>query len=264
MIDFFWIKILLSFITGSIIVILATIIGEKYGTKKGGVIAGLPSTSIVTLFFIGWTQSPATASEAAAITPLIGGITVIFLILYIYNLKRGFAFTLFTSLAAWLLLCSLFVFINFKFFYLSAAIYALLLLIAYYILENKLKVPSRGSKKIKYTPKIIILRGATAGLIMAFGVLMSKFGGPLIGGVFAMFPVVFISTLIIAYMEHGPSFSAALMKSSLFGGISVVAYTAGVYYTYNWVGMWLGTALSLTISLIIAFGVYGLVIKKMN
>ncbi|MBN1224817.1 MAG: DUF3147 family protein, partial [Candidatus Aminicenantes bacterium] len=50
----FLIKLVLSFFVGGAWVAAATLIADKYGTKIGGIIIGLPSTLLVSLFFIGW------------------------------------------------------------------------------------------------------------------------------------------------------------------------------------------------------------------
>ncbi|NOX71766.1 MAG: DUF3147 family protein [Candidatus Micrarchaeota archaeon] len=262
--DLFLVKALLSFVAGSIIVIMATVVGEKYGTKKGGIIAGLPSTSIVTLFFIGWSQSSHVASEAASITPLIGGITCIFLLMYIDLLKKGFSVALVASLLTWIGLSAAVVISGFDAFVPSLLIYIIVLGMSYTFIEKRLKISSKESIKIKYTPTTLAMRGIAAGFIMMSGVILARFGGPVIGGIFAMFPAVFISTLAISYGIHGASFSAALMKSSLLGGVSVVAYTSSVYYTYRIMGLLAGTAASLVFSVLVSFVIYETVMKMMK
>jgi hypothetical protein len=54
----FWIKLFLGFIVGSIWVTLTTVSAERFGSKVGGLIGGLPSTVVIALLFIGLTQSP--------------------------------------------------------------------------------------------------------------------------------------------------------------------------------------------------------------
>ena len=82
MIDIFILKLILSFIVGSIWITLATIIAEKFGTKLGGVIAGLPSTVVIALFFIGWTQTPLIASQSTSMVPIVMGIGALFVMIY--------------------------------------------------------------------------------------------------------------------------------------------------------------------------------------
>ena len=57
----FLIQLFLSFLVGSFWITTITIISEKMGSKIGGLIGGLPTTTLVALLFIGITQSPQAA-----------------------------------------------------------------------------------------------------------------------------------------------------------------------------------------------------------
>ena len=83
MTEIFFLKLALSFIVGSVWISTATILAEKFGTKVGGILAGLPSTMVVALFFIGWTQTPQIAAEAATVVPIIMGIDAVFIVVYV-------------------------------------------------------------------------------------------------------------------------------------------------------------------------------------
>ncbi len=87
--SFFLFKLTLSFFIGGLWIILATILADKLGSKVGGLISGLPSTALFSLFFISWTQSPAVAVEATTISPIVGGLTCLFLATYASLIHRG-------------------------------------------------------------------------------------------------------------------------------------------------------------------------------
>ncbi|MCX8109880.1 MAG: hypothetical protein N3D15_01325, partial [Syntrophorhabdaceae bacterium] len=55
------------------------------------------------------------------------------------------------------------------------------------------------------------------------------------------------------YYCHGPSFSSAVMKSSMIGAISVVIYGITARFVFIPFGMWLGTIISLGVSYLFAF-----------
>ena len=97
MTDLFLLKLTLSFIIGGLWTITATALADKFGTKIGGFIAGLPSTILLGLFFIAWTQNEKSAVEATTIVPLVGGINYLFLASYAYFLKQGIFSALFIS-----------------------------------------------------------------------------------------------------------------------------------------------------------------------
>src|SRR5579862_5879149 len=78
----FLFKLALTFLVGSLWLTGATILAERFGSKIGGVIAGMPSTIVIALFFIGWTQTPLAASQATVVVPLVMGIDGLFIITY--------------------------------------------------------------------------------------------------------------------------------------------------------------------------------------
>lgn len=261
----FFLKLLLSFLIGGLWVILTTVIADKLGTKIGGLISGLPSTLLFGLFFIGWTQSPQVAAQATTVVPIINGISCILLLSYIFLLKkRSVWISIAGALSIWSVLSFMFILLNFNNFLLSIIIYILLLLIAYFIVEHKLKVKSMKGKKIKYTPLIIIVRGLLSGFIVFVSVLMAKIGGPILGGMFSMFPAVFTSTLLITYFSQGPKFSSAIAKSSMISAISIVVYSIAVRYSYPYFGIMIGTFISVSTSFLTGYLIYNYFIKKIS
>ena len=79
----FWIKFGLGFFVGSIWITISSVASERFGSKVGGLIGGLPSTIVVTLLFIGLTQTAERAAESAIIVPLVMGVNGIFVAVFI-------------------------------------------------------------------------------------------------------------------------------------------------------------------------------------
>ena len=110
-------------------------IAERYGTRIGGLIVGLPSTILVSLFFIAWTQSPYAASTATSLSPLMSSFSTLFILIYIVLVRKNFWLALFSAIFAYIV-CSLgIIFSKFQNFSLSIIIYLIVLAICYYILE---------------------------------------------------------------------------------------------------------------------------------
>jgi hypothetical protein len=244
----FIVKLVLSFVVGSVWITLGTVLAEKYGTKVGGLVAGLPSTILVSLFFIAWTQSPRVAVDATTIVPIIGGINCLFIVTYVVLLRANFVLALTGAVLVWFVLSFLFVYAGFSSFPSAIVMYILSVVICHHLLEKRLRIKSKPGKRMHYTPAIMIYRGLFSGFIIVTAVVLAKVGGPLLGGTFAMFPAMFIGTLFITYFTHGASFSAAVMKSSIVGAISVVIFGTAVRFTYLPLGLWLGTIISVALS----------------
>ncbi len=244
---------------------LTTIVTDRFGSKIGGFIGGLPSTAVVSFFFIGLVQSPQIASQATTVFPLVYGFTGIFLIIYAILARRGFTIALIGSLATWFILSLLIVILDFENFTLSLIGYAIILLLSYFILEKYLRLPSAEKVKIHFTKSQIILRTLFGGSMVAFAVFVSKGGGPIFGGIFSAFPAVFISTLIISYKSRGLEFSRLMTKPLMITGmITIVVYGIAVRYLYLYIGLILGTIFSFLISMISAYFTYRFIQKKLK
>ena len=265
MIEIFYIKLILSFVVGSIWITLLSVFAEKLGARIGGAIAGIPATMVVALFFIGWTQTPQVASQATTIVPLIVGINAMFTILYISLYRFGFYISLIASLIFWFILSYFLVLTRFDNFVYSLLGYFILLLLSYYILEKKLNIKTVGGKKINYTLLKILFRSAIGGFVIAFSVLMAKISGPLLGGIFASFPALTVALIIIMNYIHGFNFTASLLKNFIISGtVNVVFFTIAVRYTYVYLGLMLGTITSLLLSFLSAYLTYQFINKKLS
>ncbi len=262
----FLVKLFLSFVIGSIWVTSATIIAEKMGTKLGGVIAGIPSTMVIALFFIGWTQSPVVASESTTLMPIILGINAICIMTYVLVTETSFYLSILISLALWFILSLGLVSLNPNNFIYSLVGCILLSIPSYYILEIKSDISSQGKRDTNFSFPQLLFRGILSGTIITFAVIISKItNNPLIGGIFASFPAVILSTIIITHFAHGRSFSCAVIKALMISAtINGMVYIIAVRYLYLAVGLIYGTMLSYLFSLISGYLTYLLVNSWMS
>lgn len=261
--DIFLIKLILSFIVGSVWITLLSVFAEKFGTKIGGAIAGIPATMVVALFFIGWTDSPEVASQATTLVPIVVGINTLVPIVYIILSHIGFYFSLISSLAVWFMLSFILVFSKIDNFFYSVIGYIFLLVFSYYILEKKLYIISIGKKEMKYTINQIVFRGVVSGLVIMLAVLVTKISGPLLGGVFASFPALTVAMIIIMHFSHDTDFSAAFLKNFIISGsINVVIFVAVIRYTYLYVDLFLGTVIAFLVSLLATYLSYNIINKR--
>jgi uncharacterized membrane protein (GlpM family) len=263
--EFFYPLLVLSLLVGSLWVTLTTILAERFGSKIGGLIGGLPSTAIVAFFFIGLTQSTQIASQATTAFPLAYSITGLFLVLFAFLSKKGFILSLFGSLLIWFFLSALIIHFKINNFFASLLAYCIIFFISFHILEKKLKITSTERIEIQYTPIQLFGRAAFSGIMIAFAVFMSKVGGPIFGGVFSAFPAVFISILVVSYRSRGMPFSRSMTKPLMMTGmLSVVVYATCVRYFYPRFGLIGGTIASYFIALLSAYLSYILFQKRVN
>jgi hypothetical protein len=260
----FILKLAISFIVSGSWVVLATIFADKLGPKIGGLISGLPSSVMFGTLFIALTQDTHAAVKATTIMPILGGISCLFLLSYVALVKNGLWLSLAVSFFFWLFLSACLVILNFDNYPVSLLGYFVLLGLSYYLMEHRLKVTTVLGKKVNYTPILIVTRGALSGTIIVLSVILGKIGGPLLGGMFTMFPAMFTSTILITYFSQGVEFSAATMKSAMLSAVSVVIYSLVVRCTYIPLGIFLGTLTSIAISFSGGYLVYKLILTKLK
>ena len=246
----FWFKLALSFIVGSLWVTLTTLCAERFGSKVGGLIGGLPSTVVIALLFIGFTQSPQVAAQATTIMPFAQGLKGLFVLTFMLLIQRGLWAGLLGALLVWFIQSTLLYLLDIQAFWISLIGWLLLLVFCYGVIEKWMKISSQDKLQISYPPSQLIWRALFGGAVIATAVFMGKLGGPLLGGIFGSFPAMFLSTLVITYNTGGSDFSRSVGKSLLISGlINVPLYEIAVRFLYPAVGLGPGTVLGLLFSL---------------
>ena len=263
--DLFLFKLILAFAVGSTMVTLATVAAERLGSKMGGLIGGIPSAVAISLFFIGYTETPRLASEATSMVPLTMGLNGLFLVVYVGLAGWGAWVAMAGAFFFWFALVSLVILLSFSNFFFSLLFFILSFFGSYWILERRYHLPSTEKILIRYTPLQILSRALFSGGIISSAVYLSRVGGPVWGGIMAPFPTVYISTLILMAKSKGVEFSRRMTKPLLVSGmINVVAYSIAVRYFYLLFGLALGTVLALGISAMSTYGVYWFMKNKMS
>jgi uncharacterized membrane protein (GlpM family) len=246
----FWSKLALSFIVGSLWVTLTTVSAERFGSKIGGLLGGLPSTVVIALFFIGYSQTPIIASQATTIMPLAQGLNGLFVLSFMLLARWGLGLALTGSLAIWLLQSTILYLLHIQVFWISLLGWLLLLVICTLVYQYWRQIPSSIKLKVNYPPWQLVWRALFGGAVISLAVLMGKLGGALLGGIFSSFPAIFLTTLVITYRSGGVSFSRAVGKSLLISGlINVPLYEIVVRHLYPQVGLIAGTVLAIFFSL---------------
>jgi len=253
---------ILSFFVASAWVSLATIITERYGTKKGGVITTLPSALVVALFFIGIQEGADFAAETAIVVPAEMGINAIFLAVFITLIKHGLPKALTGAMAAWFLLSFSLLLLLEPLLIVTLGIYSLCVVSMIIWLRKRHRYRAQPGKKVYYAKKEIMARGLFAGILIALAIFLANIGGPVLGGIFSVFPAIFTSTMVILYLKQGPEFTGATGSTMVLGSVNVVFYSVLVSYSYPWLGVINGTIVSLVLGYLWAFGLFTIITRN--
>lgn len=245
----FLLQLLLTFLLGSCWIYFTVLAGIRFGSKVGGFIGGLPSTALLSFFFIGLTQSAERASSVTTIFPIAIAISVLFLVVYASFARKGFITAMFAGLSFWFLATGIIVLFKWENFILNLIIYATVMALAYFILEKHLLIKAVIIDKKGHPEKQLVVRSIFGGAVVLLAVLIAKTGGIVLGGIFAAFPAMFISILTISYKAHGIEFSKAMTKPLMLTGmITIAVYAISIRYLYLFTGLYIGTLLSIGIS----------------
>lgn len=189
--------------------------------------------------------------------PISQGLNGIVVIVYLLFVRRGLVSGLLGALFVWFSLATILVATGIQSIWTSVACWGLLVLVCYLVVEKCMHISSKGKVKVHYTTSQIALRALFGGAVIAFAVLMGKLGGPIYGGIFATFPAMFLSTLVITYRTGGVEFSRAVGKALLVSGtVNVALYAIVVRYSYALFGLVIGTAIALVFSFITGYLTY--------
>ena len=245
----FWLKLTLSFIVGCLWVTVTTVSAERFGSRVGGLLGGLPSTVVVALLFIGLTQSARVAAEATIVMPIAQGLNGLFVLTFMLLVPYGLWAGISSALILWLIQSMLLYLLNIREFWISIVSWLVLLLFCLVVLERWMKVTAQDKLRITYQPRQLLWRAIFGGGVISLAVLMGKLGGPIFGGIFGSFPAMFLTTLVITYISGGVVFSRAVGKSILISGlINVPLYEIIVRMTYPTLGLIAGTVIGLLVS----------------
>ncbi len=258
-------KLMLSFVIGGLFVAGCTAAAERFGTHVGGVIAGFPSTIAVALLSIGLVSGPEAASEATDVVPLVVGFNGLFLVGFAVFARRGLLRGLGGALLVWFLLSLAVVLSGFRDFAVSIAVFLVLLFVCHDLLWRRMDLPAFGGGRFRPTIGRMVSRAVFSGSVIALAAYLSKATGPIVGGVFSVFPAVFVSTLFIASRSRGVEFARALTKPLMVSGmINVAVYGVCVRYVYPILGLPLGTAAAFVVSLASAYGTFRFVMVRLG
>jgi len=163
------------------------------------------------------------------------------------------------SLGIWGLMVLPIVLMELDDLYLSLFLYIILVMGAYYLFERRTKVVASSRSKMRYGPSVLAVRGILGGGIIALAVVVAKYMGPVLGGIFSVFPALFLSTVLIYTFEHGADYAGAMAKTMAIGGTSVVVFPFAGHYLFPVYGMALGSLIAFVESVLAAIALYPLI-----
>lgn len=244
-------RIALSFVIAGVWIAAATLVGERLGSRKAGLIGNLPSNILISLLFMALTKGPDYAAAATAGVPMGMAIDSIFLAVLIFALGKGLAAALGLALAAWAVVATLAVAVLPPLGYAaSLAAFAAAALSLFFLADARLGREKVEKKPVAFSWKVMVLRAFFAGTIVAGAVAIAQVAPPYMTGVLATFPAVLTTTMVILVRSQGVAFARATGKILILSNVNIIVYTTCVGLLYPTVGPWLGTLLAFAASIV--------------
>ena len=251
-------QILSSFLLGGAIVALQAYAAERVPQKISGIILALPSTIIVNYFFLFQVLGAEGFSHVLPLIPAPLGLSLILIAVYIYMAKwismffkapkliLIFICTIVSS-AIWLAISVPLAIYKFDNVSLSIVIFVLLAFLSQLIL-NRGSAKYRQVQTVHYTWVEQLTRAVFAGLMVAATVYFAKILGPFWGGIMAVFPAAFLSTIVIIHHYYSHEALFGFFKSAPLGTTTLIIYAVIAHFCFPVIGVAWGTLLCVAIS----------------
>ncbi len=242
-------RIALSFAIAGAWIAGATLLGERLGSRKAGLIANLPSNLLISLLFMSLTKGSRYASAATAGVPIGMMIDTVFLAVFILLLRSGPWKALVASLAAWAAVAVLVLAVLPPIgFGLSILVYLIVAAILFLFVDARLGKERIEKKSVPFSWRAVALRAFFAGSVVAGAVAVAQVAPPYMTGVLATFPAVLTSTMVILTMSQGVAFAQAAGKVMILSSANIILYSTCAGFLFPKTGPWLGTVASFAAS----------------
>ena len=254
--DPFTIRVILSFIIGGLYAATLIWVSEKYGSKVGGILTGIPTTVFIGLTFIALTAGDAAAHKAALIIPAMVGVSLVLVYSFTQLIKLGVEIALAIAIGIWAVVALIFVNSSLSNLAINIAIGIGLLSLAK-IAMNKYPHNLVGSSQV--LRRTYLVRVIAAGTVISGAVVIAKFAGPIWGGVFAAFPATFVSTLYMLSKAQGSDFAKAVARQLPLANGSTLSFAVIFYLLIIPAGLLLSVSAAIVGSLL-----YALILLRLN
>lgn len=244
-------SVLVSAFLAGCIAVLVTLAIERWGGLTGGILGTMPSTILPAAAGIYLAGDEVLFAQSLAIMPLGMLINGIFLSVWIYlppRLERSKS-PLFTTalgaLAAWFICGMLMLFgveyaLELGVSSWSIATLGLFLIIGLAIRMNwNVREAPKGSEPVAFL--VLILRGSAAAAAIGAAVWLSSQGQPFIAGLAAVFPAIFLTSMVALWLAQGPTVPRGAAGPMALGGVSVAIYAMVAMYSLPEWGVYFGS-----------------------
>ncbi len=245
---FFWYGLVLKAAMTATIVVIVSVAAERSGPFVAALIAALPTAAGATYIILAFEHPPAFIAAAAIGSMAANAAVAIFALSYTALAQRhGIVLSIVVATLLWFAIAAALRLVEWTpatALVLNAVVFAFTIpLSARY---RDAAVPRNSVRRTRYD---IPLRAAAAALVVAAVTTASHWIGSFASGVFAVFPIVLATFVVIMHPRAGGKAAAAVLAHAQPVLVGLPLGFLGVHCLAGWIGAWWSLAAGLAISM---------------
>jgi hypothetical protein len=241
----FWYGLALKMMLTAIVVVITSVVVERAGPFIGALIAALPTAAGAAYVILAIEHPPSFIATSAIGSVATGAAVSIFSAIYIVLAqRRGMVFSLGISLLIWFAVTAVFRMIDWTPF--SAVVLNVVVFGVTIPLSWRYRA-SAPLKKFLRTPYDIPLRAIAAAIVVAIVTTASHRIGSFASGMFALFPIILCSSIVILHPRVGGKATASMLAHAQIAFVGLSLSFLAVHYTAVPLGSWWAFAIGLSV-----------------
>jgi hypothetical protein len=241
----FWYGLALKMALTAIVVVITSVAVERTGPFIGALIAALPTAAGAAYVILAIEHPPSFIATSAIGSLATSAAVSIFSAVYIILAqRRGLLLSLGVALAIWFAVTAVFRLIDWTPFSaaaLNAVVFGITIPLGWRYRT------SGPPKKFLRTPYDIPLRAMAAAVVVAVVTTASHRIGSFASGMFAVFPIVMCSSIVILHPRVGGKATASMLAHAQIALLGLSLGFIAVHYTAVPLGSWWAFAIGLSI-----------------
>jgi len=243
----FWLELVFKMAMTAAVVVFISIVVERSGPFIGAMVAALPTAAGAAYVILAIEHPPGFIAASAVGSMAIGAAVAIFAAVYAVLAQRhGLVLSLGVSLLVWFACAALlrqFDWTPLSALVLNAAVYAVTIPLTW---RYRSSAPPRKFRRTRYD---IPLRALAAATVVVIVTTASHSIGSFASGMFALFPIVFCSSIVILHPRVGGKSTASVMAHAQVALIGLTLAFMAVHYLAEPLGSWWALLIGLCISI---------------
>jgi hypothetical protein len=258
----FWYGLALKMAMTAIVVVVTSVVVERSGPFVGALIAALPTAGGAAYVILAIEHPPEfIAASAIGSVATDAGVSIFSLVYAALAQRRSLLLSLGIALLVWFICAGLFQLVHWTMFS------AVLLNIVVFGFTIPLSWRYRASgppKKFLRTRYDIPLRGIAAAITVAIVTSASYSIGSFASGIFALFPIIMCSSIVILHPRVGGKATASMLAHAQVAFIGLSLGFVAVHYLVPQIGTWWALTLGLGVCIAWSFMLFLIRVAQMR